>query len=759
MHTIFDSRNLLRLAATASAVALCAAAAPAFANEEGVEAADADSTEIIVTAQKRSESLQKVSAVVDVVSAADVVTRGVTDLSRLTNLTTGILLTPQRSSLQIFSRGLGQSDGMVQTTASVEVDLDGVNLPKTAQQLALFDIASIQVLKGPQGILYGRNAIGGAVVVTTQRPELNQFAASGLFEHGNYDYAHAQAAVSVPLGQIAAVRAAVNYEKHDGYLTNGANDLDSLAGRLTFLIEPSDRVSLIASALFVDRNGHAFVSQTIPFAPAANGDPWFANTSPTAPLPGTPAPAFNLAVPENNQGIFNAKATFLSANLRVELTDELSLSYLPGYLNYKSTMLGATYSTPAGLFQGYAAVEIGEDIKEYSNEVRLNYDRSDVHVVAGASQHHMKAPFNFARLGYKGTIYLTGPLNATETNYALFANADIDLVPSLRLTVGARQSWDRKEVDGTFGGRHLVLDQSNFPQFKNFSWKVGLSYDATPDVMLYGHVQTGYLPGHYQTSPIGYDPAPAGLGLPIRVKEQTLTAYTAGFKSRFLDRRVTLNAEAFYYDYNNLHVNQRVPAIIGGVRTTVGVYANVNKARIYGADVNLAIEIVANGRATIGLALLDAQIRNSGFTVVQAMDADGIIRDVADPSLRGYRLPYSPTVTLNLGYEHNFPLANGGEVSAFVASHYESSRWLDYVHPKSVGAQQGAFWKTDVSLTYYSPERKWYLGAWARNLENSATYSGYSANALRSAGVIVGTFGTATIDAPRTYGVKAGFNF
>lgn len=756
MSRFFDSRCMPQLAATVSALALGVIATPAFA-EASAASADEDAAEIIVTAQKRSENLQKVPAVIDVVSADDIRERGVTDLSRLTNLTTGILLTPQRSSLQIFSRGLGQSDGQVFTTASVEVDLDGINLPKTAQQLALFDIGSIQVLKGPQGILYGRNAIGGAVVVTTQKPELGRFAAGGSFEYGNYDYIHGQAAVSVPLGQVAAVRAAVNYEKHDGYLTNGANDLDSLAGRLTFVIEPSDRVSLTASALFVDRNGHGFISQTLPYAPAANGNPWFANQVPTTGILG---PDIDFSRPENNQGYFNNKAVLLNANLTIKLTDELTFSYLPGYLNYKSEMLGATFYSPNGVLQSYQAVSIGEDIKEYSNEVRFNYDRPGIHVVAGALQHHMDAPFNFARRGYQGAVILNGPLDATENNYALFANADIDLTPTLRLTVGARQSWDRKGIDGTFGGRRLVLDKTNFPEFKNFSWKIGLSYDVSPDVMVYAHVQTGYLPGHYQTQPRAYDPAPAGLGLPLRVKEQTVTAYTAGFKSTFMDRRVTLNAEAFYYDYSNLHVNQRIPLIVAGAPTTVGVFANIKKARIYGADADLSVRIFENGRLSVGLALLDAQIVDSGFSVVQAMDSDGVTKNVADPSLHGYRLPFSPTLTVNLGYEHTFRLTNGGEVVATVASHHESERWLDYVHPNSVGALQGGFWKTDASLTYNAPEKKWYIGAWVRNLENSATYSGYSANSLRDAsGTVVGTFGTATIDAPRTYGVKAGFNF
>lgn len=739
------------------ALALFAVPAYAEAADELQASGDvAEAGEIIVTAQKRTESLQKVAASVDVVGTEEIVERGVTDLTRLTNLTTGILLTPQRSSLQIFSRGLGQSDGMVQTTPSVEVDLDGINLPKAAQQLALFDLENIQVLKGPQGILYGRNAIGGAVVVATRKPKLNELAFDGVAEIGNYEYRHLTGSANVPLGSMAALRATVNFEKHDGYITNGANDLDSLAGRVTLLVEPSDRLSLTLSGLYVDRDGRGFVSQTLPFALEANGNPWYANKAPTSGILG---PDIDFSKSENNRGFYRSKATFLNATIRYELSDEMTLTYLPGYLNFKNRTLGATFYSPGGLLQSYQAVDIGENLEEYSNEIRLNYDRTGLHVIAGALQHHLTAPDNFARRGYNGAVILNGPLTGKETNYAVFLNADIDILPQLHLTVGARQSWDQKTVDGTFSGRRLVLTKANFDEFKNFSWKVGLSYDVSSDVMVYGNVQTGYLPGHYQTAPRAYDPAPDGLGRPIRVKEQTLTAYTAGFKSRFLDNRVTLNAEAFYYDYRDFHVNQRVEILLAGAPTTVSAYANIKKARIYGADVDLSARIFQNGRATIGLSLLDAQIRNSGFTSVLVMDADGVFRNAADPSLKGYRLPFSPTVTLNLGYEHSFPLANGGEINASVASHYESSRWLDYSHPKSVGARQPGFWKTDASLTYNAPGNRWNIGIWGRNLENNATYSGYSSNSLRNAGVVVGSFGTATIDAPRTYGAKVGFNF
>lgn len=140
-----------------------AAAAPSPAdpaqNDAGLE-------DIVVTAQKRDQTLQKTPASVQVVSAEQLVDRGVSDLTRITNQITGIAVQPSRQSVIIFSRGLGQSDTQSQTPVAVEVQQDGLTLSKNAQQFAFFDVANVQALKGPQGILYGRNAIGGAVLVT-----------------------------------------------------------------------------------------------------------------------------------------------------------------------------------------------------------------------------------------------------------------------------------------------------------------------------------------------------------------------------------------------------------------------------------------------------------------------------------------------------------------------------------------------------------------------------------------------------------------
>jgi iron complex outermembrane receptor protein len=229
---------------------------------------------------------------------------------------------------------------------------------------------------------------------------------------------------------------------------------------------------------------------------------------------------------------------------------------------------------------------------------------------------------------------------------------------------------------------------------------------------------------------------------------------------------VQLNAEGFYYDYKNFQVTQRVTDPTNP-NVFQSPYANIKKSRIFGADIDLSARIIPHGTATVGLSLLNTKIIDSGFTRLAVIQLNGLPRTetgangfpALDPSLHGYDLPFSPHVTLNLGWEQVFPLANGGNFTANAATHHESSKWLDYTHSPIFPGQQPSFWKTDLSLTYHAPGNVFYASIWGRNLENRATYSSFTPSQLRVGGALVGAYSNVYVDAPRTYGVRAGINF
>lgn len=714
--------------------------------------------DIVVTAQKRETTLQRTAAAVQVIGAGELVNRGVTDLVRLQTQVSGLIIQPTRTGVYMFSRGLGQADAQYQTSPAIEVQADGLTMPRSAQQFALFDIGNIQVLKGPQGILYGRYGIGGAVLINSKRPTFDRFKAEGTIEYGNYDTIHGFAAVNVPLGTSAGLRASVDYNRHDGYVTNGQNDLDQISGRISFQAEPTDRLSVFLSATGTHRKGNGFAQVNFPRPTEANGNDFY-----VPPVPQSGTVGFANFNDYHNRGFLNQKAYLLNGEIIYELSDGLKISYVTGYFNNASEQVNAFQNKPGANFVNYSTTYYVEDSWDFQNELRLSFERDGLTAIVGALQHRFDAQDNIVQLAYKAGPFVNGPHSPTENNYAVFADIIVPLSDRLRVEAGARQSWDIKHDTGILSNQPIVINSSNFDDFKNLSFKVGAEFDVTDRILTYANIQTGYLPGAYQTAT---DAVLNSLGLSRRYESQKVTAYQAGVKSRFFDNRVQLNVEGFCYDYKNFQVTQRVtdPTNPNNFQSP---YANIKKSRIFGADIDLNAQIIPNGTATVGLSLLNTKIINSGFTRLSVLQPNGLARNelgqngfpALDPSLRGFDLPFSPHVTLNLGYEQAFPLASGAQIVANAATHHESSKYLDYTQSPLFPGKHPGFWKSDVSLTYRAPDNRWNISAWGRNLENRATYSSFTPSQLRVGGSLVGAYASTYIDAPRTYGVRLGANF
>ncbi len=729
-----------------------AQAAPAAATSVATADREAQGLEdIVVTAQKREEDLQKTAAAVQVIGNKDLVSRGVTDITRLTSQTAGIIIQPSRQSVIVVSRGLGQSDTQSQTPVAVEVQLDGLTLPKNAQQFALFDVANIQALKGPQGVLYGRNAVGGAVVISSKRPSFDRISAEGFIEGGNYALVHAFAAANLPFSDRFALRAALDYINRDGYMSNGSLNANTMSGRLSLGWHPTDRLSIWLAGTYSTRRGRGYSVHVRPFDPAANGDPWFVSPVPASGVVGVAN--FNDL---RNQGYDQNKVYLISGEVDYSMTDTLRLTYVGGYNQYSGEQLNASGLRPSGIFQSNNTFNFREDTKDIQNEARLTYNQGKLRAVIGVLQHKYETPNSSLQLAYRAGPVVNGPLNYREYNYAVFANVEIPVTERIRIEGGLRQSWDRKAVKGTLSGSAVDLNESNFPQWKHLSWKIGAQFDLAEDVLLYANVQDGYLPGSFQSASTA---TLTGLSRGRRYDEVNLKAYTAGFKSTFLNNRVRFNAEGFYYDYGGFQVNQRLELIVNGVSGFQNIYANIRKSRIYGADIDLTAKLIRGGTFSAGVSLLNAKIQNTGFTKLAILQNNGQFVNVADPSLSGFTLPNSPTLTLNLSYEQQFELASGAKIIGNVATHHESGKWLDYTHPNVALAFQDSHWKSDVSLTYRTAGDRFSFTVWGRNLENTATYSSWGGNQLRQAGTVIGSYAQAYIDAPRTYGVRAGFAF
>lgn len=714
--------------------------------------------EIVVTAQKRTSNLQKTPASVQVIDSASLVNRGVTDIVRLQTQVTGLIIQPTRTGVYMFSRGLGQADAQYQTSPAIEMQQDGLTLPRSAQQFALFDIGNIQVLKGPQGILYGRYGIGGAVLVASKRPTYDRIKLEGTAEYGNYDYTHGFAAANLPVSGNAGFRAAVDYAKHDGYVTNGQNDLNQIAGRLSFQADPSDRFSIFFSGTGARRTGNGFAQVNFPRPVEGLDDPYV-----VLPVPSSGTVGFANFNDYHNRGYLHQVTYMLNGEIKYKLNDQLTASFVTGYFNNDSAQVNAFANKTGSTFINYATTYYVEKSRDYQNEARVNYQHDGITAIVGVLQHRFDSNDQVVQVAYKAGPFINGPHAPTENNYAVYGDLNVPVTDKLRVEAGVRQSWDIKHDTGLLSNQQITIDSSNFKGFKNLSWKVGAEYDITGRILAYANVQTGYLPGAYQTAT---DTVLNSLGLGRRYKSQKVTAYQAGLKSRFFDNRVQLNVEGFYYDYKNFQVTQRITDP-NNPNAFQSPYANIKKSRIFGADIDLNARVTPGGTLTVGLALLNTMIIDSGFTKLSVIQANGLARNelgangfpALDPSLHGYDLPFSPHVTVNVGYEQVFAIGGGSEIVANAATHHESGKWLDYTQSPLFPGRQPGFWKTDVSLTYRAPGNRWNVSVWGRNLENRATYSSFTPSQLRVAGTLVGAYTNVYIDATRTYGVRLGFNY
>ncbi len=308
--------------------------------------------------------------------------------------------------------------------------------------------------------------------------------------------------------------------------------------------------------------------------------------------------------------------------------------------------------------------------------------------------------------------------------YAAFGEATYSVTETLRLVAGGRYSWDSREGEGmTADGTPYAADES----YDQLDWKLGVEADLGADVMLYGTIQTGYQPGTYNMFPATETQSNL-------VDSATMIAYTAGFKSRFLDDRLQVNDEMFYYDYADLLVQSF------NFNTFLLTTFNAEKAGIYGNQLDVLFQPVEDGRLNLSIGYLDAEYDE--FVVPDSVNIGLPQRDFG-----GYPLQYAPEWTVSAGYQHDFAVASG-RVRARVETRYEDSFWGTFAQNR--GTEQEAYFKTDAAVTYYSGDDRWSIGLWIKNIEDQPVLAATTTGQF-------GPYGVAFIEPPRTYGARFTF--
>ena len=690
------------------ALAVLALGAPASAwSEAAAEPAGGGEVlqEVVVTAQKESQNLQKTAAAITAISADALTDAGVTDLREAQKLVPSVRFQAEGNNTQVFVRGVGANLDQPNVEPNVAFNLAGIYLPREAASAGFFDVAQMEVLPGPQGTLYGRSAIGGTINVTPVRPDFNSDG-SVLLEVGNYAAVHAMVAQNFKASERVAFRAAVDYYKRDGVMKTGADSKDDLGVRLAALIEANERLSIYLWAQGAEKRGDTANLVNKGTDPATgeyceecflHGDPWDdTREGPFAGPFGTPAAERN-----------HYKTAVIGGQVDYHF-DGATLTYIPSYLYLDAAPLFWLSALQTKNTAHYN--QVTQELRLASNgDGRIKWLGGLYYYNvrnSGAIELFPNLPFAFLQSNVEG--------NRLE-GYAIFGQATVSLSDTFRATFGARGSSTKRTGHGleplALGGLPYTFDQT----YTHVDWKVGVEKDVAPGVMLYGHIQTGFQPGTFNELP--NTPTFSN-----EVKASKMLSYTAGMKSRWLNDRLQVNGEVFYYDYRDLLIQSY------NIAAAYNTIFNAAKVSIRGAQLDLLARVFSDDELSLNVGY--ARARNDDFTTPDGQNYDG------------FQLAYAPDWTAALGYTHSMPVGSG-TLRAHVDWRYESSWFADYVH--NPGVKQGSSDKGDASLTYDAD--KWSLGLWVKNITNEAVIAATAAAGLPGPG-------TSYLDQPRSYGLR-----
>ena len=640
------ARSIVTLLMTSTAL-------PALAQDQGGSAIE----EIVVTAQKREESLQDTPISIAAFSARDLENKGISGLTDLRAQVPNLQLTPfpnNAATTQIFMRGVGLADDQITQDGGVAVYMDGVYVARS-QGLAMevADLERIEVLRGPQGTLYGRNATGGAINFITRKPDLGDFGFKGQVTIGNYDNRRFKAAVNIPVGETIAARLSYVNQKQHGFIRNPGTgidrwgDKDREAMRADVLWQPSDRFSLRYS---YDRT-------------EIGDTPYYVALSPLHPLvldrPEAGSPLVRDVLPND----ITSQGHSLTAEY--EVSDALTVRSITGYRkldNFQNQdyLTGALGPNPLQKNSSRAKQD------QWSEEVQLIGDALDGGLQYVAGFYYFKESGSNFSNSYSPPTLTRSFTTATIDNrsYALFGQATFTpqwLDNRLHLTVGLRQSWDKREATlsrqtQVNGGPITTIPGfgDGNRTFKDFSPSFVVAFDASPDVNIYAKAVKGYKSGGFNVRASSITRFDEGFG------PETLWSYEAGIKSQWLDNRLRLNAAAFISKYSDIQVN--VQSDPTNIRLTDVL--NAGKATVKGVEVDLTLAPVRNLRLSVNYGYLLARYD-------EILDATG--SNIAD----NYRFTNAPKHTIALDLTYDLPRLPIGQLSANVNYTAQSDKFTN----------------------------------------------------------------------------------
>jgi len=710
--------------------------ASAFAQE----AAEPVGGEITVTARKRAMNLQDTPAAVTVIDGEQFRKMGLSSAEDVASKVPGFLFSNpvgEGGNPSLSLRGVGLNDFSDNNESPVAVYVDEVYVGSLAGQTSrLFDLERVEVLKGPQGTLYGRNSTGGLVSFTSKKPsqETSGYVQLG---YGNYNEFHAEGAVGGPLTDTISARFSASHTNSEGTTYDRVSgdrggQTDSNAARLQFRLQSGDSDVLLNGHISRTSGTSNFYAQRGTTALASGGGACSVSDA----LGGACVDSYGYSDTDGNpyKGDYSMGATPLkidSQGLVLNYTydaGDVKITSISSYDTLKKYQVESAYPGPSVPLDGTYRM----DDEQFSQELRASGDKDGLAWVVGGFFYKDRKKDLFA-INYFDFAY-----NFTQKTraMAIFGQADWEFIPGVTATLGLRYNDERKSIRGSADG--AVLGGEDFSdEYRRFSdnalsGTAGLSWKVNPDLLVYANVSRGFKSGGFNG---GFVVTSAGLD---PFKSEQITSYEAGIKSTLAGGLMTLNLAGFYYDYKNFQAI--TSADIDGI--PISVLTNAGSATIKGIEAEMRAKPTGFLELGGGVTLLDTKTKD--FLAYTGLDSNS--QPVYD-DLSGGELVSAPHVSANIDARVFWPLGSG-EFSLAGDASYRSHFYFDT--DNSALNQGGGAIELNARASWEQKAMGLTVAVWGKNI-NGATYINEGFSIFGGQGLIY--------NRPRTYGVTVTKNF
>jgi iron complex outermembrane receptor protein len=753
-----------KLAAHIAVITAASTLTPGIAVADGGFALE----EVIVTAQKRAQNLQDVGISVTALDQTSMSRAGITDITRLDLVTPGMSYGFIGSDAKVSIRGANSNNTFADNSSIAGFFLDGVYRPRASQQSqAYFDVERVEVLKGPQGTLYGRNTFAGAINLYTNKPDTEALSGGIKGTLERFTKYTTEGFINVPINDNAAVRLAFNTKDSDGYIENDGSgeDLGQDEAR-NFRISglwQNDTLEAVLRYSNVSQEGITdgiFSAEGICQPINENGitDAYGKEENCINPYPGNSGDSrFDdpWKVNTDVDGDRDNKEQNVTLDLKADFSDTLSARFITSWTDWDSEF---NWDGDASNQSGYPFYW-DEQTTSITDELQFLYEGDQIKATLGGYYSVDEIDFGFSQ-------YRTDPFPFSDfadyqeietTTTGIFFQGEYAINDTLRLTAGIRYSEEDKDTDTYSGsstdengnplpgvnpdgldGRPIDIyrytlnpERSANQNFDDTTYRAAIEWDMSEEVMFYGSYSTGFLSGGVNADGSAF-------------QQQESEAYEAGMKSRWLDGTLQANMAVYYNEYTDL-TTQELLDVGGGVFQTITV--NGGQINTTGLEADITWIPTEQWIVTAGLSLMDGEFDTFGAAnpFVQAKGVDTSFLDLEDKTP-----PWAPNVTLSLSIGYDYDLGDMGRVTPFLQFFYSDDYNTDDVVTYAQ-QEQDSYTKTDFRVIWTSVNQNIEAEAFVENIEDEEVLARTN----------VGGFDLVQTSYmyPRNYGMKFSYNF